>query len=520
MILLRKHQLEMVKICEEILAGKPVNTIIASVTPGGGKSLLPVILSELLIPRIADRILWIVPRNSLKYQGEGDFINKMVPTNHRIRAVNGNEEDPSRGFSGYVTTYQAIGHNPDLHAKETSRNKYIVFLDEPHHVSEDSLWEAALESIIRNSVLTIYASGTLSRGDGQKIAFLDYSGIHIDLKDKEHTRVIRYTRSQAIREGAIVPVRFHTLDGSAEWKENGVVESVEKLSRSQGTGGKALFTALSTEYAYQLLDECLHHWIKLRKYFSGRLLIVSPNIEIAKQYHDYLRKLNIPSLIATSDDSFAARKAIDDTRTGVNEVLVTVALAYEGLSIKPVTHIACLTHIRSIPWLEQCFARTNRTCEGKREGHVFGPRDPRFIEAIRMIEKEQILPLSEKGEGFQEGEVSEQSSGSGETMGWEPLKSAILGDKTSINPDLFTNSMKYSHNKISPSDQETVLKKQIRNLRKIVLNKTRPGSSTSKARVFDMTVKNTAGGKKIDLMTIDELVAAWQAVTERFGGSL
>ena len=141
--MLRKHQLEMVEICKEILAGKPINTIIASVTPGGGKSLLPVILTELLIPRIADRILWVVPRNSLKYQGECDFINDMVPTKHRLRAVNGNGPDPARGFSGYITTYQAIGHNPGLHVKETSRKRYIVFLDEPHHISEDSSWETA-----------------------------------------------------------------------------------------------------------------------------------------------------------------------------------------------------------------------------------------------------------------------------------------------------------------------------------------------------------------------------------------
>jgi superfamily II DNA or RNA helicase len=518
--LLRKHQLEMVGICKEILAGKPINTIIASVTPGGGKSLLPVILAELLIPRIADFFLWVVPRNSLKYQGESDFINDIVATKHRIRAVNGNGPDPARGYSGYITTYQAIGHAPSLHAQETSRKKYIVFLDEPHHISEDSSWEAAIAPIIKNSVLTIYASGTLSRGDAQKIAFMEYSGIHIDLKDKEHTRVIKYSRSRAIHEKAIIPVQFHTLDGSAEWKEKGTIESVDKLSNSFGNEGKALFTALSTEYAYQLLDECLHHWIEHRKVFPGRLLIVAPNIEIAKEYYSYLQKLNIPSLIATSDDSLAARKAIEDTKKGVTSVLVSVAMAYEGLSIKPVTHIACLTHIRSIPWLEQCFARANRICEGKTEGYVFGPRDPRFIDAIRMIESEQLTPLSfmgnevpGEGAGILPGETSQELS-------WEPLKSSILGNHRGFNSNSFSGSLEHSHTDISPSDQETIIKKQIRDLRRLVLNKTRPGSTLSKARIFDITAKNAGGGRKIDHMSIDELVRAWQAVRERFGGGL
>lgn len=516
--MLRKHQLDMVNICKEILAGKPINTIIPSVTPGGGKSLLPVILAELLIPRIADRILWVVPRNSLKYQGEGDFINDMVPTKHRVRAVDGNGPDPARGFSGYITTYQAIGHNPGLHAKETSRKRYIVFLDEPHHISEDSSWETAVKPVIDNAVLTIYASGTLSRGDGQKIAFLDYSGIHINLQDKEHIRVIHYSRSQAIRECAIVPVRFHTLDGSAEWKEKGVVESVDKLSEANKNTGKALFTALSTEYAYHLLDECLNHWIDSLKTFSGRLLVVAPNIEIAKEYQAYLQEKHFPSVIATSDDTPAAKKAIEDTKKGIFSVLVSVAMAYEGLSIKPVTHIACLTNIRSVPWLEQCFARANRTCEGKTEGHVFGPRDPRFIEAIKMIEREQLVSLSEKEERFSNNEFSGSTSGSGGHKGWEPLKSSILGGSTALEEGLFSEVPQHHHESISPSDQEAVLKKQIRDLRRVILNNTRPGSSLSKARVFDMTAKNAGGYKKIDLMSIDELVSAWQAVTKRFGG--
>jgi len=43
---LRKHQLETREVCREILSGKPVREIILSVTPGGGKSFVPVIVAE------------------------------------------------------------------------------------------------------------------------------------------------------------------------------------------------------------------------------------------------------------------------------------------------------------------------------------------------------------------------------------------------------------------------------------------------------------------------------------------
>ena len=38
-------------------------------------------------------------------------------------------------------------------------------------------------------------------------------------------------------------------------------------------------------------------------------------------------------------------------------MLVTVAMAYEGLDAPEVAGVAALTHIRSRPWLEQMLAR-------------------------------------------------------------------------------------------------------------------------------------------------------------------
>lgn len=68
---LRKHQEEMLQICDQIKAGViSFRTIVASVTPGGGKSLLPVIAAARLIPKVADAVCWIAPRESLQKQIE------------------------------------------------------------------------------------------------------------------------------------------------------------------------------------------------------------------------------------------------------------------------------------------------------------------------------------------------------------------------------------------------------------------------------------------------------------------
>ena len=84
---LRSHQAETRRLAREIAAGSPVRRIIEAVTPGGGKSALPGILADELIPAVVDRVLWVVPRNTLRDQGEGDFPEW---SRYRIRAA-GNE---------------------------------------------------------------------------------------------------------------------------------------------------------------------------------------------------------------------------------------------------------------------------------------------------------------------------------------------------------------------------------------------------------------------------------------------
>ncbi|MDR1901175.1 MAG: DEAD/DEAH box helicase family protein, partial [Treponema sp.] len=193
---LRKHQRETIEVCREILAGKPIREIVLSVTPGGGKSFVPVIIAENLIPAIADKICWVVPRNSLKYQGEDEFCVPRWQTKKRIIAAE-NGDDLSCGLAGYVTTYQAVGVNPRCHATEFQKFKYILLLDEFHHIAVGSEWHKAIQPLIDSAVLVIKASGTLSRGDGQKIAFLDYANGEPLLETTDTRRVITYGRRAA-----------------------------------------------------------------------------------------------------------------------------------------------------------------------------------------------------------------------------------------------------------------------------------------------------------------------------------
>jgi superfamily II DNA or RNA helicase len=510
MIALRKHQREIVEVCREILEGKPIREIILSVTPGGGKSFIPVIIADNLIPAIAEKICWVVPRNSLKYQGEGEFCDPHWNTEKRIRAAD-NGDDLSRGLAGYVTTYQAVGMNPECHAVEFKRYKYILFLDEFHHIAEGSEWCQAIKPLVDSAALVILASGTLSRGDGQRIAFLGYVNGEPFLENLTTRRVITYTRSAAIADGAILPIRFNLVDGEAEWEEMDGHRNTSELSGEESA--KALFTALRTEFADHLLDAAIKEYAEISyNYHEAELLVVAPDIKIAKTYYDYLARRGLPSRIATSEDTPQARKNIEDFKRGAFSILVTVAMAYEGLNVPQISVICCLSHIRSVPWLEQCFARANRIAPCKGAAIVYAPADWAFKKAMRMIEQEQLTPLNNP-DGQQEllSGNAQDREGNGEAKPWIiPIGSrARLAGETVSEPPL-------DFPPCSPSEAEKILRKNINVAITAFINRQAHGNKQAHQKMLYRRMRLICA-KPVNDMNQKELTAVWLWVRKEYG---
>ena len=80
---LRAHQRALANLVEAMASGEAtdVTDILAAVTPGGGKSLLPVIAAARLIGGgKVERICWVVPRDSLRLQAEEAFADPVWRT--------------------------------------------------------------------------------------------------------------------------------------------------------------------------------------------------------------------------------------------------------------------------------------------------------------------------------------------------------------------------------------------------------------------------------------------------------
>ena len=449
---LRTHQARVAAIVAAVAAGNAADVadILAAVTPGGGKSLLPVIAAAALVRAgVVDRVCWVVPRDSLRLQAEEAFADPAwrAALGHglSVRAA-GNDGDPCRGLAGYVTTYQGIAAAPDLHLAEFGRHRYLLVVDEVHHLpaltdtvpdptaepgaAEASGWSRALQPLLETARLRLLLSGTLERADGRGILWLPYRAgprsqtREVDLQAPGWA-VVGYSRAQALAERAVLPVMFGALDGEASWLDHDTKQpdgsptlvGPHRLFNHWPTEvtRPALFTALRTGFAEALLREAFVATRELRAARRralgtppdgaaglrglGKLLVVAPDQAAARGYQEALRRW-VPRAqqdtvrLATSDERDARETLASYRLRAEPTVLVTVAMAYEGLDAPEVAVVAALTHIRSRPWLEQMVARATRIDPNagpyeEQRALVFHPDDPLFARFRRRVETEQ-----------------------------------------------------------------------------------------------------------------------------------
>jgi superfamily II DNA or RNA helicase len=436
---LRKHQAEFSHVIDGIIAGSSVTDILLSVTPGGGKSSIPIITGRLKQAGLIDAIAWVVPRQALQDQGERGFLDPFFRKlfNHRLSIRSStNDINPCRGTDGFVTTYQALGVDEKKRvAAEFSMKRYALLLDEFHHVENGGVWHKSLEAIHEKAAFTIKMTGTLERGDGKPIAFVDYHNNRPALQNNSNTAVITYNRRDALAEQAILPISFYLSDGEFRWEDNaGKLKQIDSFKQAKkGEQSAALYTALQTDFSSDLLRECVAHWQAHRKQRNpgAKMLVVTADYEQAKSVTYMLKRaVGLNAEIATSHQSKEAVMAIKHFKAGQIDILVTIAMAYEGLDVPPVTHICCLTHIRSTPWIEQMVARAVRIDKdagpyASQRAFVFAPEDSRFVAIMEKIKKEQT-PVVGKKSKRKIKEDDEKESGDGcENNSINPLESSM-----------------------------------------------------------------------------------------------
>ncbi len=430
----RSHQRSLLETVRDMKRGVvSPRLILCDVTTGGGKSPLPIIAASELIPSMLDRICLLVPRLALQEQAEisaqATWLLNMLgrgPRDLEIRRAD-NTPDPSRGKIGYATTHQAVVANPKLHQDEFDRFRYGLVIDETHHLYEGSALERAIAPLVERAAVVILMTGTLERHDGKQISFLPYrrvtreengrliAGVEPDMTPTSEMLVIRYSRSMALAERAIRHLEFVQLNGPTIWVDKDKQQRFAELETAGNQSRDALWTALNTEFAQQLLDQCIHDpvtgWNARRaKWPGGKLLVVAPSIPLAREYLGWARKMGVVRAeIATSADTEDALMAIRRfkepfTKSSALDALFTVGMAYEGLDVPEIINIAGLTHIRSAPWIYQMVSRGNRVCQEfgpwiEQNAVIYGPNDPLLTAIFDKLRKEQEPFIKDRESG-------------------------------------------------------------------------------------------------------------------------
>jgi superfamily II DNA or RNA helicase len=422
--MLREHQRKFITVMDDkirsynlgsrccgFVSGKKPPSVWCNVFPGGGKSVLPIIATKKLIDAgIIDRVCWVVPRTSLKVQGAQEFaknyLKSLFPHNLEIREVETvSDTNPTRGSVGYVTTYQSLLQAKKLTLGQTNINeyefkkhKYLLVLDEFHHLFDDGEAEGFLEAIqplYDLSKFVIGMTGTAIRHDKKRVAFIDYEEVNKDGEIFYEPKFdVIYEYKYALKEKAIIPLytdNANTLAVSYTVKRGSKAEEIKKTSIENG---RDLHVALDTEIGDAILKAGFLHWQQWKLFNPRAKLIIIGNDQkhcrtIANKLFEFDPRLG--TCLAISDDGKEAYESIKNFRSKPHcNALVTCQMAYEGLDCKQATHIIVLTRIRSIPWLIQAITRVMRyDIDGisyeEQRAFAFIPDDEMMRKAIKAV---------------------------------------------------------------------------------------------------------------------------------------
>jgi superfamily II DNA or RNA helicase len=411
--LLRSHQWEGKALAEDIINGRRTEKVfVASVTPGGGKNRLAAIFAhELLDACIVDAVCIIGPNDALRHQTKLAFHDPAHGLPRHINAEGnkslGSTQQAIFAASGYVTTYAAVVRAVKRHIKRFMGKRYLLVLDEPHHLAdaEHAQWAKAIRELKEFATLTLLMSGTLRRHDGERIPFVEY-----DEDTKRAKPTIKYTRRQALEEHAVLQAFFRLTDGTSHYDYRNRSHRVALKEASKKETGRALKAALlDPEFRAEFACKALDDWLDFRRnVYQSRMIVICHSQDAAKQMAKSIKErlgTSFQVALCVSDAPRSQRALRRFRENGECHVLVTVNMAYEGLDVPDVTHLVCLTDKRSEPWLEQAFARATRVdpnCGRPWEqqlAYIYVPDDPPMRGFIDRILEEQEETFREKGEG-------------------------------------------------------------------------------------------------------------------------
>ena len=171
------------------------------VTPSGGKTIGSLKKAGWLIDQdLADYVVWVVPRNSIKggFEDDAKLIELINVEKRRLGEphlridvdLSSDRTKIPRNHHGGVITYQALESMYDYLVLLSRAGIRLAFVfDEIHHgVEEDGTtsgnqWGAAAKRCVEMAHCVICLTGTPLRSDDSRVPFLSYRPVNVETED-------------------------------------------------------------------------------------------------------------------------------------------------------------------------------------------------------------------------------------------------------------------------------------------------------------------------------------------------
>lgn len=426
---LRSHQAKAIEIADRYVVGLLTfalqKFVLASVAPGGGKTLMAVCYADVLLRAgLVKQVVVVVPNDALRLQLIDGFKRNHAGVVRGLRRfkVKTSRQQDMHDRSGFVVTYQAstIAETRRSLVKTIRSIPTLLILDEPHHLAdrgeddESIQWFHSVATLVDAAAHVLLMSGTLSRHDKARIPFVKYDD------EKKPVPDILYTRTDGIGDGAIIRVEYQRLDAETSFQKGARIHNVVLSEPEEKLRAASLRSVLeSPEYRERALRDAIGKWHSYRQNTAPSCCIVICHTQAAAEASaSFIRnELGHPVALAISNKPDAA-DVIRDFRKGVGaKILVTVGMAYEGLDVPSATHLVLLTDKRSLPWLEQAVARVTRANPDpafgdvfEQRAFVFAPDDPAMREFVDALNADQSEAFEDRERRKRDGFVPRRSA--------------------------------------------------------------------------------------------------------------
>lgn len=429
---MRKHQLEMSRIADDIVTGEfTKKSITLDCTPGGGKTGAGTLLANRLLDAgIISSVLWLVPRLSLGEQVVDAFATGFGHKDGRQLCVVDGQDNlfapdlPNMPRTvGHVTTYQTVAarQNYQRFSDAVAARPTLLILDEVQFLNDDQPfadegvrgWQPKVKAVRDAAAFTLVMSGTLWRTDNKRIPFVEYQRGDGSTNYPERSKSyplwdISYTLRDAVRERAVLPTEWRVRGGETHYAFNGVEQTHDLASDGGDEESRKVRTFLSSErVVHGILDDMVDDWRTFcRDRYQSRMLVMADRQADAAKMREYLQQRhNVACVLATSREEAAGRQLRHFRERKHGQCLVTVAMAYVGFDCPDLTHLAYLSAIRATSWMLQSFARVSRFDARSpvpydlQHAYVYGPDDQRFRDFCAWVREQTAMGVADRQRG-------------------------------------------------------------------------------------------------------------------------